>query len=172
MQTLAAAFGVGRTTLYRWVGDREQLIASVVAQLADENWVLAAERAEGTGIDRAVDTARRFMETSSTFPPLREFAQHEPGLALRILMSPDGLVGERIRAGFADALAAYVPNAAITPELLDTAVQIGTALESAPIIIGEEPAIERALHLARTLIETNISANKRTARRAVSSASK
>jgi hypothetical protein len=36
---------------------------------------------------------------------------------------------------------------------LDTIVQIGTALEWAPIAIGEEPGIERAVHLIRGLLE-------------------
>src|SRR3954454_15443128 len=62
MQELAASLGVGRTTLYRWVGDREHLIADVFAQLTDELFVLCAEEARGRGLDRAIDTIRRFMK--------------------------------------------------------------------------------------------------------------
>jgi len=44
-------------------------------------------------------------------------------------------------------------NVEANQDLLDTIVQIGTALEWAPIAIGEEPAIERAVGLIRGLLE-------------------
>jgi len=42
----------------------------------------------------------------------------------------------------------------INPELIDIAVQAGTALEWAPIAIGGEPEIERAGRLIRSLFDT------------------
>src|SRR5689334_10052524 len=75
MQTLAAALGVGRTTLYRWVGDREQLIAEVFADLTDQLFEQIVAEERGTGIDGALHAIRRFMTMTSSFEPLAEFAQ-------------------------------------------------------------------------------------------------
>ena len=60
-----------------------------------------------------------------------------------------------IRGGIEAALTRHAPEFDVEAnhDLLDTIVQIGTALEWAPIAIGEEPAIERAVHLIRGLLE-------------------
>lgn len=155
MNTLSAALGIGRTTLYRWVGDREQLIGEVLAELTDIAWDMCFEQARGRGPARAMAIGRRFMELTASYPPLRAFAENEPNLALRVLLAPDGAVAARIRAGFQRALDENVPEADIDPELINIAVQAGTALEWAPIAIGGEPEINRASRLIRSLFETD-----------------
>ena len=152
MNTVCAGLGIGRTTLYRWVGDRERLIGEALAELTEATWNYLIENAEGRGRERAMNIGRRFMEVTAEFPPLREFAEREPQLALRVLLAPDSLVAERIRAGFRRALEENLPpGAAINPELIDIAVQAGTALEWVPIAIGGEPEIERAGRLILSL---------------------
>ncbi len=155
MNILSESLGIGRTTLYRWVGDRESLIGEVLAELTDLAWDYVIEHAEGEGADRAMDAGRRFMEATAGFPPLRLFAEREPQLALRVLLATEGIVAERIRAGFHRALEQNLPaGTEINPELIDIAVQAGTALEWAPIAIGGEPALERASLLIRGLFES------------------
>jgi AcrR family transcriptional regulator len=152
MNALSEALGIGRTTLYRWVGDRERLIGEVLAELTDTAWDYATSQAEGEGVERAMDSGRRFMEVTANFDPLRQFVDREPQLALRVLLTPDGLVAQRIRARFQRAYEENVPEGAeINPELIDIAVQAGTALEWAPTAIGGEPEIERASRLIRSL---------------------
>jgi AcrR family transcriptional regulator len=156
MHILSEALGIGRTTLYRWVGDREQLIGELLAELVDRGWDYAIEHAQGEGRERAMHAGRLFMEITANFAPVRHFTEREPQLALRVLLASDGLVAERIRAGFLRAFAVHDPDAAnINPELVDIAVQAGTALEWAPIAIGGEPAIERASRLVRSLFQTS-----------------
>ncbi len=157
MQTLATALGVGRTTLYRWVGDREQLIAELFAALTDELFAAIAAEPSGAGIDGALERIRRFMVLTSSFEPLRDFAQREPALALRILVSPHGIVQDRIRAGVTAALednlsAKQLP---IPNDLIDVLVQVGAGLQWTPIVIGDPPDIERALHLGRTVLDAH-----------------
>jgi len=161
MQTLAAALGVGRTTLYRWVGDREQLIAEVLAQMTDELWAAIAAESRGGrrgGIDGALTGIRRFMTTTADFVPLCEFAQREPTLALRILVSPRGVVQDRIRAGVLAALERHLPPSRLpVPEdVIDVLVQVGAGLQWTPIVIGDPPDIDRALQLGRTVLETHL----------------
>lgn len=155
MRTVADRLGVGRTTLYRWVGGREQLIGEVLARLTDVAWEFVEQSVTGQGIERAVRSIEAFMTLTATWPPLREFAEREPQLALRVLLRSEGPVSTHIRGGIEAAFRRHAPELEIESnhDLLDTIVQIGTALEWAPIAIGEEPAIERAVHLIRGLLE-------------------
>ena len=157
MQTVAERLGVGRTTLYRWVGDREQLIGEVLARLTDIAWQMVEGSVEGEGMERASRSIEGFMTLTSLWPPLRGFAEREPQLALRILLQSDGIVSAHIRGGIESALQRHVPEFDIDAnhDLLDTIVQIGTALEWAPITIGEEASIPRAVRLVRSLLATS-----------------
>lgn len=155
MRTIADRLGIGRTTLYRWVGDRDQLLGEILARLSERTWAQVTEQATEHSSDRGFGIIRRFMQVTSSFEPLRQFAQREPGAALRVLMAPDGAVARNLRAGFRRALDENLP-AELTPvddESLDIMVQLATALEWSPIVIGEQPAIERAIRLMRGHIE-------------------
>jgi AcrR family transcriptional regulator len=154
MQTLASELGVGRTTLYRWVGDRELLLGEVLAILSRRTWDLVAAEPRPEGTDGALHVIRRFMEVTAAFPPLRGFAEREPGPALRVLMAEDGAVAEVLREGTSRAYAEVPEESRPEPELVDVLVQIGTALEWAPIVAGQEPPIGRALEMMRTVIES------------------
>lgn len=158
MQTLAAALGVGRTTLYRWIGGREEVLGDVLASLSREVWAGCQAHATGEGVERALDTFRRFMDHTSQFPALRDFARREPGLALKLLMQPDGPVAESLRDGVAAALRETLPDQhdRISDEIVDILVQVGTALEWAPVIIGDPPPLDRAMRLVRALLEVTL----------------
>ena len=156
MNVLASALGIGRTTLYRWVGDRESLIGAVLADLVDAGWDFAIENAKGEGRARAMHAGRLFMEVTANFEPVRHFTEREPQVALRVLLASDGPVAARIRAGFQRAVETYDPDASkVSDELIDIAVQAGTALEWAPVAIGGEPEIDRASRLIVGLFETS-----------------
>lgn len=152
MQSLAGQLGIGRTTLYRWVGDRDQLLGSVLAQLAGETAQLVAEQADGDGLDRALDTIRRFMTVTSSFPPLIEFAQREPEVALRVLLAQHSAVTQQLRLFFRTALDANLAPPVADDELVEVITQLATALEWSPIIVGEPPAIDRAIRLMRSVL--------------------
>lgn len=155
MGTLATALGVGRTTLYRWVGDRDQLIGSVLAEAARDVFVVFRDEAEGEGLDRALDAIRRFMAFTSSWGPLLGFAHREPSAALRILLAQDGAVAQALREGCATAIETGTGRPA-DPEAVEVVVQLATALQWAPVVAGEAPAIERAVGLMRTVLEARV----------------
>lgn len=159
MQSLAAALGVGRTTLYRWVGDREQLITELLAEMTDELWAAIGTKRRRRSIDAAIDMIREFMTVTAGFAPLRDFAQREPTLALRILVSPRGQVQDRIRAGVTAALERNLADEQlpVPVDVIDVLVQVGAGLQWTPIVIGDPPDIERALHLGRSVLESHLS---------------
>lgn len=88
MLALASELGVGRSTLYRWVGNREQLINEVLMMLLQETfaWVddkLAKEKAEGTEL--IIRWAQYIMRTVNHSTPITSILRNEPDVALRIL---------------------------------------------------------------------------------------
>ena len=78
MQTLAAELGVGRTTLYRWVGDRELLLGEVLAILTRRAWHQVIAEEDRTGIEGGLAAIRRFMELTAGYAPLRRFGSPSP----------------------------------------------------------------------------------------------
>lgn len=104
VQALAAELGLGRTTIYRWFGSREQLIGEVVARAAEQ--VLAAVRAEarGRGADLLLDTFDRFNRALAAAPALRAFLEQERDAALRIITSSGGIVTPRMVERIAEVI--------------------------------------------------------------------
>lgn len=96
MQALAADLGISRTTLYRWTGQREQLLADILWSLSDEVFERAkADHPEHTGVERMVAIFRQHVGVLAAAEPLRTFLQQETHAALRILTSPAGGVQPR-----------------------------------------------------------------------------
>ncbi|MFI6874731.1 QsdR family transcriptional regulator [Streptomyces sp. NPDC050400] len=154
MRVLAERLGIGRTTLYRWVGDREELIGSVLAAMSDRTFRHTLAHARGAGVPRALGTIRAFMQLTSDYRPLCDFAVREPGTALRVLMAQDGAVARSLHQGFKAALddaGIQLPEESGT-ETLDILVQLATALEWTPVVVGQPAAIDRAVRLMHTLL--------------------
>lgn len=150
MRSLAEQLGVGRTTLYRWFGDREALLGEILAGMSRRTFQQATATTPGVGAERAFTVLRDFMQTTADYPPLRAFAQREPGPALRVLMADDGAVTGALREGFGAVFAdSRMPW--VGPQLVEVMVQLATALQWAPIVIGEDASIDRAITLMKGL---------------------
>lgn len=154
MQSLASELGIGRTTLYRWVGDRESLIAEVISEAATDLIEETAEDAEGSGLDWVVDGMGRFMEVSSRYEPLRHLVQSEPELGLRVMMAPGSRVSRAIVAGLARQLRQARPQWPVEKcdELADVMTQIGMAYEWGNIATRSEPDLDRAVRAMEALV--------------------
>jgi AcrR family transcriptional regulator len=152
MQSLAGQLGIGRTTLYRWVGDRDELIGEVLGELAAQAMSAAAERSRGDGTERFLAAARRYCEASLTDPTFREFLRREPDAALRVMMSRRGAVMRRTCEATLRLLDDLVPAKRDRSDLVETMVQVATALVSGAIAVGDEPDVERAVHVIRALL--------------------
>ncbi|HET7387847.1 MAG TPA: QsdR family transcriptional regulator, partial [Nocardioidaceae bacterium] len=86
MRELAAELGVSRNTLYRWTGDREQLLQDVIWSLSesviDDIWAATSRR---RGTSRLVEALRRYLVTIVESRALQEFLRNETYVALRLL---------------------------------------------------------------------------------------
>ena len=105
VQAVAGELGLGRTTIYRWFGDREGLIGETVALAAEPLFADARAGARGEGGAVLLDTFDRINRALSAAPALRSFLELERD-GLRILTSSAGIVHRRAVAtieGFVEA---------------------------------------------------------------------
>ncbi len=104
VQAIAADLGLGRATIYRWVGTREELIGVVLARAAEPLLAEARAGARGRGGEALLDTFDRFNRSLAEAPALRRFLETEREAAMRIMTSGAGVVQPRIVAGIAEVI--------------------------------------------------------------------
>ena len=153
MQLLASELDIGRTTLYRWVGEREQLLEEVFAGLVDDWFAQVVPEARGSGRERLLDVMRRFLEFAAGFDPLSEFAEREPALTMRLLLDREGMIAERSKSAVRGILAEHAPELEVPENIIDAIEMSAAALVWANIAIGREPDIDGALRLSETLLD-------------------
>lgn len=84
---LSNELGVGRATLYRWVGSRELLLGEVLWYLSEKLWDNVAKNTQGVGATYIANACGGIMEGILATEPLRQFLTRDPEYALRILTS-------------------------------------------------------------------------------------
>src|SRR4051812_38490496 len=92
VRALAADLGVGRTTIYRWFGTREELVGVVVALAAEQVLERIDAAVKGRGAERLLEIFDRFNRALADAPALRAFLEQERETALRIITSSEGSV--------------------------------------------------------------------------------
>src|SRR5437870_10213576 len=98
VQAIAAELGLGRTTLYRWFGSRDEMIGEVIVRAAVPVLAEAREGARGEGADALLDTFDRFNRALGASTALRHFVEREREAALRVITHSSGSVHPRIVA--------------------------------------------------------------------------
>src|SRR5204862_5474609 len=78
MSELASELGVGRATLYRWVGSREQLLGEVLWSMTEPGLAQARARAKGKGAERVLQIYRVMGDQIVANEPLHHFIETEP----------------------------------------------------------------------------------------------
>jgi AcrR family transcriptional regulator len=152
---VARRVGVSRATMHRWFGTRDQLLTAVLERLAEDFVDDAEAAAEGEGDERMLDFTRRIAADSAVFEPLREIAQGEADVALRLLLAADGPVRPKLGAAIRSMVAATRTPAAVRrlDPTIDLFVDAAMSLHWATIATGEQPDPERLVLLGRALLE-------------------
>jgi AcrR family transcriptional regulator len=153
MRSLAEDLGIGRTTLYRWVGERDELVEEVFAGLVDEWFQLVEARATGEGRERLIDIFTRFLDVASASSPLSDFASREPALTMRLLMDRQGKVALHSKKLISGLVAEHLPELEVPENIIDAIEMSTAALVWANIATEREPDIEGAISLTETLID-------------------
>jgi AcrR family transcriptional regulator len=157
MRALAQELGIGRATLYRWTGSRDQLLGEVLWAMARPLWAECQAEATGNGAERTADVLRRYMERVASSQPLRRLLENEPETALRILMTVDGPVQERTVGLIEDLLVAESAAGAELPDvdprqLAFAIVRMGESFLYADVVAAAEPDVETAYAVIRLLL--------------------
>jgi AcrR family transcriptional regulator len=117
VQAIAAELGVGRTTIYRWFGSRDELLGEVIADAAAPLLEDARRRASGGGGTALLDTFDRFNRSLASAPALRQFVENEHEAALRIITSGAGRVQPQMVSMITDLIAAEVSRGTYLPSV-------------------------------------------------------
>lgn len=146
---LARELGVGRATMFRWVGSRELLLGEIIWSIQQPYIEKGRAGLKSRGAEYVAAMCERTMQATLTFPPLRRFIEADPELALRVLTSKSSTVQSRNVELVRGALEKQVELGYLKPPLpVDTLayviVRIGEAFVYADVISGREPAIDQA----------------------------
>ncbi|WP_344620300.1 QsdR family transcriptional regulator [Dactylosporangium salmoneum] len=159
MRSLAVELGIGRATLYRRAGGRDQVLGDVLWYLTDRNLDRAVSAAEGLrGPQRIVAVIGHFLNAVWDQPSLRHFLATEPESALRILTSKRGVVQRRVVNHLEGLLTEEVRAGAFAPRLdvrtlAFVLVRIAESFLYADAIADGEPDVEQALEVIGRLLE-------------------
>lgn len=98
MQTIAGDLGVDRTTLYRWVGNRDALLGNVLWSVGAPTWRNALDDMTLDGAAGVAEAMAWFVQALIDSAPLRTFLRAEPERALRLLTTKASVVQREIVA--------------------------------------------------------------------------
>ena len=158
MSSLADDLGASRATLYRWVGNRDDLLGVVLSEATQRTYRKALAQAQGCGVDYLLDFFARVMNSIVASSPLRALTTREPMVFIRLALMPGAIESAATRIT-AEVLAseAVKGNLALTlaPEVLGSAlVRTCEVHLYAPLLGGDEPEIDTAMELVCLLLGT------------------
>ncbi|QYN25138.1 QsdR family transcriptional regulator [Amycolatopsis sp. DSM 110486] len=154
MSALAAELGLSRATLYRRVGNHEQLLGRVLADSTERTYLAIEAGVTGPpGLARTLVVVERFMRTVVTLAPLNDLARRDPVLFAKVIMSP-GEVESRAARLFTELLDRNglrfdAPTAAVAQAV----IRIGDSFMYSQLL-GGEPRLDDAVQVIGLLLAT------------------
>lgn len=157
MQSLAAELGVDRTTLFRWVGNRDALLGNVLWSVAAPTWRNALASITTPGGCGVAEALGWFVQELIDSVPLRAFLRAEPERALRLLTTKASTVQRQMVASVEQLLKQEQDRGNLTPPLPlhDLAYLITRIAESfiyTDMITGERPDANKAATAVAALL--------------------
>lgn len=157
LKALALDLEIGRTTLYRKIESRDQLLGEVLWYVARRLLATALEATTGrVGAPRVIDVIRIFM-ASVEEPPHRRLLEEEPEAAMRILASKEGPVQSGLIGCIERLLQVEEERGAMTltierGPLAYAIVRIAESFLYADTIGDLEPDVDRAIEIVAALL--------------------
>ncbi|WP_024805994.1 QsdR family transcriptional regulator [Nocardia sp. BMG51109] len=153
MVDLAAELGVSRTTLYRWTGDRDRLLADVVWLELRGLVEKATTAAPGAGLPRLQQGINWFLDAAAKAPPLQALLANEGDRAVRLLTAPNGPVRPRLVQLLADTIDHEVTHGGYHPPAPPATLADGiVALGERYLHNGGDPTLNPDPATAHTVI--------------------
>jgi AcrR family transcriptional regulator len=166
VQAIAAALGLGRATIYRWFGSREELIGEVLVRTAEPLLDDARANARGRGGAALLDTFDRFNRSLAGAEALRRFVESEREAALRIITNGAGIVQTRIVAGIAALIEAEIAAGRYEPPvepatLAYAIVKLAEAFLFNDAVAGMRGDVDRLREVEAALLGVSASGRRR-----------
>jgi len=117
VQEIASELGIGRTTIYRWFGSRDDLIGEVVIRAAEPLLEGARGTARRRGAVGLLETFDNFNRQIAAAPALLRFVESEREAALRVITSGASKVQPRIVEMITDLILAEVEAGRYEPRV-------------------------------------------------------
>ena len=157
MQRMAAELGVNRVTLYRWVGNRANLLGEVAWALSEKTIDRLFERSKARGGERIAEVVTGYIEAVRTNEGLRKTITQEGAVAVRLFTSGDGGVQPRLVDKYRSMLEAEVASGAFTPsvpldELAYALVRVTEACVYLDVLVGQHPDLDRVARMIRAVV--------------------
>ncbi|MEO8889413.1 MAG: QsdR family transcriptional regulator [Jatrophihabitantaceae bacterium] len=158
MRALARRLGVGRSTLYRRAGNREQLLDEVIWWRSRRALTAAvASSAALRGVPRVVAVVNTVLRGAIDDGALHAFLDSEPGAALRILTGARSTVQQGMTRTLENLIDLEVARGHLrlgldTPTLTYAIVRISEGFLYSDIIADRTPDVERASTVIAALL--------------------
>jgi AcrR family transcriptional regulator len=154
---LAQELQVGRATLFRWVGTREQLYVEVLRRVYARQRKDLLESAQGRGLALLEDVVRRNLEALAGSTALKKFLEYDPESALRMLTARSGPAQQHSVEVEVELLRRVLAEEKLTPQLdihtlAHLIVRIGEAFLYSGQVGGTKPDIDKAVAAIRILV--------------------
>jgi AcrR family transcriptional regulator len=146
---LAEELGVGRATVFRWVGSKEQLYGEVISAAFAQTLEWARRASSGTGAKFLTEVTKNLLRALLASQPLRRFIQQDPEFAMRMVMSSSSPVEHRVISAVRSLIDAEVATGNLAPamdtqSLAYVIVRIAESFLYRDVITGEQPDHETA----------------------------
>lgn len=143
MQLFAAELDVDRSTLFRWVGNRDQLLINILISLTEAVLRDIGESAPGRSGTRLAHIAGAYSQKVIDASYYRVFLQREPERSLRLITTKASPLQQRVVSTFERFILEEVEEGFTHPlSTHDLAYLIVRIIESfiyADMITGDEP---------------------------------
>ncbi|GAB2782124.1 QsdR family transcriptional regulator [Amycolatopsis magusensis] len=167
LSTLAAEAGISRATLFRRVGNREDLLGDALWRMSERTLSRAVRRWEETAGPVVRDTEGQlrcltvmgwYRADVAAANGLRVLLDSEPTTAIRVLTDPHGRVQPKVMAAYRELLARDVADGGFTPVVdLDSLsfalVRLGESFLYSDMVAAGRPNLEAAAKLLGVLVE-------------------
>jgi AcrR family transcriptional regulator len=154
MRALAESAGIGRSTLYRKVGDRDALLGEVIWGVVRTSAHRAWSTSSGEPRERILTMLETQMTDAVASEGLRKLLCRNPDYGLRILTSRHGSVERRLVTAIGELFSAQLePHEGLTASQLAFAVvRVAESFCYSDILAGVEPDVPAAMTIIERLI--------------------
>lgn len=171
-RTMAAELGISRSTLFRRVGNREDLMGDALWYLAERTMAganRAWDKAFGDAVRspdgelRCLAVMRRYRADIAGNQGFHRLLDEEPVVAIRVLTDPHGRVQPRVMAAHVALLRRDVEAGGFVPavsleSLCYAIVRLGEGFLYSDVLASRTPDLDAATTLLGALVEAHVPA--------------